>query len=135
MSSDEDSISSLGMRLWLLGGAAAALVKYAGICINSMTVSKVDNLVGGVWITSKLFDICLNFFFFWMVGWAIALGNDGGSLFGGGSSQYFCSGLVSDAGGWTAVFFLYMLSAIFLVVITEVMHSSINASNSFAAML
>lgn len=122
MSGNDEKISSLGMRLWLLGGASAAIMKYAGICINSKTISKVDNLIGGVWITAKLFDICFNFFVFILVGWGLAMGKDSGAFFGG-SSQYFCLGLEDDSGGWTTVFFLYILSAIFLVVITEVMRS------------
>ena len=50
------------------------------------------------------------------------MGNDRGALFGG-SSQFFCYNLVDEAGGWMAVFFLYMLSSLFLVIITEVMRS------------
>ena len=121
---DRESVSSLVIKVWLLGGGAFALLKYAGICINSMTISKVDNLVGGVWVTSKLFDMCLNFLLFLMVGWGLAMGKDDGGMFGG-SSQFFCIGLNSDSGGWTAFFLLYMISAIFLVIVTEVMRSSL----------
>lgn len=119
-----DEMSGLMVRAWVLFGGALLVFKYAGILVYATTSSKIDNLIEGVWVTSKLFDMSMNFIFFMLFGWALSSGKDDGYMFAG-SSQFACTGVSSDGGGWATVFLLYMLSAIFLIIVTETMRSQL----------
>lgn len=119
-----DEVSSLYIRVWLLLAAALLVFKYAGILVSAVTTSKVDNLIEGVWVTSKLFDMSINFMFFVLFGWALASGKGDGYMFAG-TSQFACTGIAAEGGGWATVLLLYMLSAIFLIIVTETMRSAL----------
>ena len=69
-----DEMSGLMVRAWVLLGGALLVFKYAGILVYATTSSKIDNLIEGVWVTSKLFDMSINFMFFVLFGWALASG-------------------------------------------------------------
>ena len=117
-------MSGLMVRAWILIGGAILIFKYTGILVSSTTSSKIDNLIEGVWVTSKLFDMSVNFIFFILFGWALSSGKDNGSMFAG-SSQFACTGIGAEGGGWATVFLLYVLSAIFLIIVTETMRSEL----------
>ena len=99
MSTDagRDEISTLYVRVFILLAAALLIFKYAGILVSAVTTSKVDNLIEGVWVTSKLFDMSMNFVIFVLFGWALSSGKGDGYMFAG-SSQFACTGIAEEGG-------------------------------------
>jgi ammonia channel protein AmtB len=104
--------------MWLFWGAILTLGGYYGTTLTSSSSTNTKDLTQGVWLTSKLVDISLNFLVFIALGWALSFGKDDGLMFAG-SSQFFINGVSEEAGGMSLVFFTFALTNLPVVVVTE----------------
>jgi len=118
-------------QVWVLFGSMLTMVAYVGLSKAALhnselfrvrkaniNVNNSSRAEYGIWITSKLFDLCSNFILYIVIGWGLAFGKDDGKMFAG-SSQFFVKSVSDSAGGMTIVFFAFAVTSLSTVIVAE----------------
>jgi ammonia channel protein AmtB len=107
---------------WLVLGGILSIAQYCGLSLCSLAImsekeKRAGNSLSGVWITSKLFDLSIEFVMYILISWAFAFGKDDGNMFVG-TSQYFAQNVTTE-GGLSTIFFTFTVTTISMLIVAE----------------